>query len=175
MTRAVLIGLALAAAAPAAGQTLPTSPVRLAFLNTRAVLEGTPGYAVADSTLKTEVEQARQEIRRMQAQLDSAVQVFDQQSIALSPAARSQKQRELQQMQQQLEERGTNLQERILPQRQRELLQPIEARIKAVIDGLRAELNLSLILDTGPGNGVISYDPALDITARVIERLRQAQ
>jgi outer membrane protein len=148
--------------------------VRLGFVSFRDVLQRTPGYATAESTFTREVEAYRQEVAQLQQQMDSAVQAFDQQSIALSPAARTQKQRELQQLQQRIEQRTTELQQRA-GDRERELLRPIQARVESIIQGLRAEMNLSLILDTGPGNGVVAYDPALDLTARVLERLQRAQ
>lgn len=175
MIRAVLAALTLAAALPAAAQT-PTSPtpVRVAFINAREVLLRTPGYTAAESTFTREMDGYREEVRVLQQQLDSAVQAFDQQSIALSPAARTQKQRDLQQMQSRIEQRTGELQERA-SQRERELLQPIQTRVTSVIQGIRAEMNLTLILDIGPGNGVLAYDQSLDITARVVERLRQSQ
>lgn len=174
MMRFVLAGLALAAALPVAAQTPTPAPVRIGFINAREVLQRTPGYAEAESTFASEVDGYRQEVRQLQQQLDSAVQAFDQQSIALSPAARTQKQRELQQLQQRIEQRTEELQERAT-QRERELLAPIQSRVNSVIQGVRAELNLSLILDTGPGHNVLAFDPALDLTARVVERLRTTQ
>jgi Skp family chaperone for outer membrane proteins len=77
-------------------------------------------------------------------------------------------------MQQRMEQRGGELQQRAA-ERERELIQPIQARVGSVIQGLRAEMNLSLILDTGATNGILAYDPALDLTARVLERLQRAQ
>lgn len=174
MTRVVLAALAFAAVAPAAAQAPAAVPMRIGFVSFRDVLQRTPGYAAAESTFTREVEGFRQEVAQLQQQMDSAVQAFDQQSIALSPAARTQKQRELQQMQQRIEQRTGELQQRA-GDRERELLRPIQARVESVIQGMRAELNLSLILDTGPGNGVVAFDPALDLTARVLERLQRAQ
>ncbi len=173
MIRAVLTGLALIVALPLAAQTPPPA-VRIAFINARELLQRTPGYSAAESTFTREVESYRAEVQQLQQQLDSAVQAFDQQSIALSPAARTQKQRELQQMQQRIEQRTGELQDRA-SQRERELLQPIQARVTTVIQGIRAEMNLTLILDAGPGTGVLAYDPSMDITARVLERLQQSQ
>jgi Skp family chaperone for outer membrane proteins len=45
-----------------------------------------------------------------------------------------------------------------------------------VIQGIRAELNYALILDADAAGGLIAAaDPALNITARVLQRLSQAQ
>src|SRR5713101_1004348 len=110
---------------PSAG---PAGPLKIAYINSREILQRTPGYAHAESTYTKEVEGFRGEVQKLQQQLDSAVQAFDQQSIALSPAAKQAKQRDLQSLQQKLEQRSSELQDRA-QQRERELLQPIQARV----------------------------------------------
>ena len=122
------------------------------------------GNPAAESTYLKEVDGFRTEVQKLQASLDSAVQAFDQQSIALSPAARQTKQRDLQGMQQRLETRTNELQDRAR-QREQDLLSPIQARVNSVIQGIRAELNYSLILDAdAPGGIIVAADPALNIT-----------
>ncbi|SRR6266513_5251694 len=183
MQRLVLVSLAVAAFAstsPLVAQgpssAAPASaPIKIAYINSREILQRTPGYAVAESTYLKEVDKYRTEIQKLQTQLDSAVTAFDQQSIALSPAARAQKQKDLQAMQQRMEQRTNQLQDQAR-QREQELLAPIQARVNSVIQGLRAELNYSLILDADAAGGLIAAaDPALNITARVLQRLSQAQ
>ena len=45
-----------------------------------------------------------------------------------------------------------------------------------MLQGIRAEMNYSLILDADAGGGFIAaLDPALNITPRVLQRLSQAQ
>jgi outer membrane protein len=167
---AVLAPLGVAAAqGPSAAQ----APARIAIINSREIMHRTPGYAAAESTYLKEVEGFRTEVQKLQQQLDSAVQAFDQQSIALSPAARQTKQKELQGMQQRMEQRTNELQDKAR-QREQELLQPIQARVSQVIQGMRAELNYTLILDADAAGGLIAaVDPALNITARVLQRLQQ--
>jgi outer membrane protein len=184
MQRLVLVSLAAVAVlaiapTPSLGQggggAQAAAPLKIAFINSREILQRTPGYQVAESTYLKEVEGFRTEIQKLQTQLDSAVQAFDQQSIALSPAARQTKQRELQGMQQRMEQRTNELQDRAR-QREQELLQPIQTRVQGVIEGLRAEGNYALILDRDAAGGLIAAaDPSLNITARVLQRLTQAQ
>ena len=181
MQRLVLVSLAAAAlavaprVAAAQGPSPAPAPLKIAYINSREILQRTPGYAVAESTYLKEVDGYRTEIQKLQQQLDSAVTAFDQQSIALSPAARQTKQRELQTLQQRMETRTNELQDRAR-QREQELLAPIQARVNSIIQGLRAELNYSLILDADAAGGLIAAaDPALNITARVLQRLSQAQ
>ena len=179
MSRFVLVCLAALAAAPTAASAqaapAPAGPVRIAFINSREILQRTPGYAAAESTYLKEVDGFRTEVQKLQASLDSAVQAFDQQSIALSPAARQTKQRDLQGMQTRLQQRTDELQDRAR-QREQDLLQPIQSRVNSVIQGIRAELNYSLILDAdAPGGIIVAADPALNITAKVLQRLQPAR
>src|ERR1700730_18129973 len=151
MQRLVLVSLAAAAvvavtAPPVAlgqGPSSAAGPLKIAFVNSREILQHTPGYARAESTYLKEVDSYRNEVQKLQQQLDSAVQAFDQQSIAPSPAARQTKQRERQPMQQRMEQRTNELQDRAR-QREQELLQPIQARVSSVIQGIRAEQNYAL-------------------------------
>ena len=148
---------------------------KIAWISARQILQQTPGYAMAESTFNREVVGYRNEVQKLAAQLDSAVRAADQQAIALSPSARQAKQKELQAMQQRLTERQTELQQKA-QQREQELMQPIQARVNAVIQGIRAEGNYGIIFDAeAPGNSIVAADPALDITKRVLERLRTSQ
>ena len=57
-----------------------------------------------------------------------------------------------------------------------ELMEPLRGRINSIIQGIRAENNFSLIIDADAGGGfLLAADPALNITARVLQRLQAAQ
>src|SRR5213596_2291564 len=170
------LGLLAAAAAPGGAQARPSQPsLKIGFISSRQILQQTPGYAAAESTFSKEVQGFRDEVQKLQQQLDSAGRVFDQQLIALSPAAKQQKQRDLQQLQQKFEQRSNDLQTRA-QQREQELLKTIQDRVNAVIEGLRAEGNYALIFDAdSPTSNIVAADPSLDITPKVIERLKQAK
>ncbi len=189
MKRVVVVCLALAGmraaaaqapaasppAAPAPRTAAPPGPLKLGFVSSRQILQRTPGYAAAESSFTKEVQGYRDEVTKLQQQLDSAVQAFDQQRIALSPTAAQQKQRDLQGMQQRLQQRTDALQQQA-GQREQELLAPIQARVNSIIQGLRAEGNYSFIFDAdAPGNPIVAADPALDLTAKVLQRLQAAQ
>ena len=162
------------AASPAAGPSTSIG-LKIGFVSSRQILQRTPGYAAAESTFTREVQGYRDEVQKLQQQLDSAVQAFDQASIALSPAVKQQRQRDLQGMQQRLQQRTDSLQQRAQV-RESELLQPIQARVNSIIQGLRAEGNFAFIFDAdSPGSPIVAADPTLDLTARVLQRLQSAQ
>jgi outer membrane protein len=158
---------------PSASGSVPTA--RIAYVNLQEVLRRTPGYVAAESTYRKIVTGYQGELQRLQQQLDSAVQAFDQQSIALSPAARQAKQKDLQAMQQRMVQRQQALQDSAQA-KEDELMQPLRSRINSIIQGIRAEQNYSFIIDADAGGGfLLAADPALNITARVLQRLSQAQ
>jgi Skp family chaperone for outer membrane proteins len=184
MRRVVLVCLAAGLAVPASAQNPPApaprpsaqalAPMRLAFISSRTILDSTPGYAAAESTFYREFQAMRDEVQKLQQQLDSAVQAFDQASIALSPAAKDAKRRELQTMQERMTQRSSQLDSNARARNQ-ELLGPFQARINTIIQGIRAEGNYAFIFDgDAQGAGIVAADPTLNLTSRVISRLRQS-
>jgi outer membrane protein len=166
----VWIWLGLLAATPAAAQT--GSSIKIGFINSRQILQQTPGYSAAESTFDREVKGFRDEVQKLQRQLDSSIAAFDQAAIALSPAAKIARQKDLQAQQQRLEQRSQELQQRA-QQREQELMAPIQARINAVIQGLRAEGNYAVIFDAdAQGGTIVAADPGMNLTAKVLLRLR---
>ena len=155
---------------PAAAQT-PAAP-KFAYLNSRAILEQTPGYQAAESTFTRELDSSRAEVARMQASMDSAASDFETSSVLLSPTAKQAKQQQLVAQQQALQQRQQDLQAR-MEQRQQELIDPIQQRVQAVVEGIRAEMNYAMVFDVvAMSGGIVAADRSLDITPLVIQRLK---
>jgi len=187
MRRAVVVCLTLGIVGPVIAQGQSTAggrsttgaaasagPQRVAFIRSRAILDSTPGYTAAESTFAREFQGMRDEVQKLQQQLDSAVQSFDQASIALSPAAKDAKRRDLQQMQDRMNQRSSELDSRARARNQ-ELLGPFQQRINTIIQGMRAEGNYSFIFDAdAQNNSIVAADLSLDLTSRVIARVRAA-
>jgi outer membrane protein len=175
MKRVLVVGVLLAAVSPLAAQgpSAAPRPLKIAFVNAQQVLQSTPGYQAAESTFNHDVASYRSELQKLQASLDSAVQAFDQQSIALSPAAKQQKQRDLKAMQDRFDQRtqALNLQAQ---QRQQELISPIQAKINTIIQAIRLEDGYAAIFNSDPqASGLIAFEPALDITQKVLDRIQK--
>ena len=185
------IGLVLAAAlaaAPAAAQQKPAAKpaqpkpstadveaTRIGFVNIQAILKATPGYAKAESTFSKELDGYRTEVQKLQAGLDSAAQDFEAQSTVLSPSQRTQRRKDLEAQQEKLQQRTQELQQKAAT-RERELLDPIQARVNSVIEGIRAAGNDAIIFDvSAPGNGIVTGDKSLDLTQRVLQQLQASK
>ena len=171
MTRAMFGGLCLSLLALIPGAPLAAQG-KIAYIDSRQVLAAMPGYAQAESTYNKEVEGYRLEVESMQGALDSAAADFDQQSVMLSPTARATKRKDLEAQRDKLEKRAAELRDKAVT-RERELLEPMHNRVNEVLDGVRAEGNYSMIFDVSANSGIIvSADKSLDLTSRVVERLK---
>lgn len=166
----LVLGVLLGAAPKEFAQQAPT---KLGYVNARQILASMPEYQQAESAFARDLKSFRDEVARLQQQLDSAIREYDQQSVVLSPSAKQAKEREIRQLQQRVEQRSGELQDRA-DARQEELLSPIQQRVNSVIEGLRAEGNYAFIFDvTAPG--IVAADRTLDITRLVQQRLQSSQ
>jgi len=165
--------LAFAARSAAAQQpSFPTGPARIAYINSQVILANTPGRAEAESAFAREMAGARAEVQRMQADLDSAVATYNRTSVAMSPTARQQREADLRAQQQHVQDRASEL-DSTMQERESELSGPIMQRVRAVIEGIRAEMNISMIFDaSAQGGALIAADRTLDLTPLVIQRLQ---
>lgn len=172
---AVLLSASATLASAQGGGAPPAAAgARIGYVNAGVALRAMPGYAQAESLYVRERNAAQQELQSMQAALDSAGAAFQQQQAMLSPSVRTTRQRELDQQAQRLQQRVQELQQTI-GSREEELLSPMQERLTAIIDGLRAEGNFAVIFDIGSQAAglIVSIDRSLDITARVLQRIQQ--
>ncbi|MBI4502845.1 MAG: OmpH family outer membrane protein [Gemmatimonadetes bacterium] len=161
---ALIPAAALAQGAPAGA--------RIAWVDLQTVLKQSPEYAVAESTFKKEMDGMQKEVEKLQQQFDSTLNEYNKQAVVLSPSAKQSKETQLRNLQQTLQQRASDFQSRA-QQREQELIGPIERRVQGIIEGLRAERNLSIIFDvSAQGSNIIAADKSLDLTATVMQRLK---
>lgn len=156
-----IAGVLLAAAPPLVAQA-----PKLAFVNVQQIMAQAPGLAEARSAFEREVQTAQPELQRMEAQLDSLQQEFQRQQATLTDAAKQQRQQDLQQRYATYQQRRAALQ-----RREQELLQPITKRVEDVIEVIRKEGNFAMVFDTAQ-SGIVAADQSLDLTNRVLDRLK---
>lgn len=168
----LLAGLAAAPATQRSATPEQGQPLKLAYIDSRLILANTPGRAEAESTFTREYAVMQVEVQRMQQQLDSSIQEYNRTSLVLSPAAKQQRESDIRQMEQRTRQRAAELEQRA-GQREQELTAPIMRRVNAVIEGIRAEFNYSMIFDAAAqGGSLVTADRSLDISPLVIRRLQ---
>ena len=168
MRRTPFAALALAAALVAGSAEAQT--LKIGYVDSQEILANAPGAKEAQAQFdkdmqnyNAEAQQLRDEVNRMQQDLQS-------QSLTLSQEAKANRQQQLQQKTQEAQQRLSQLDQQA-QQRRQELVQPVMDKINAVIDKIRTEGNYTLILDAAAGS-ILSADPSLDLTQEVIRRLK---
>lgn len=166
----LLLSLSVGGAGVASAQS--GAGCKVAYVAAEAVLRQTPGYTAAESIWTKEVEGYRTEVGKLQDSLTAAAGKFEESSAMLSPTNRDAGRKRLEAQQTALEQRQQELQQRAASRRQ-ELLAPIEQRVTAIIEGIRAESNITMIFDVSQqGSNILTADKACDLTQRVVDRLK---
>jgi len=167
--RCFLLLLALAVPAVLSAQQ---GGSKLGFINSRAVLLATPGYAQAESTYNKELAEFRAEVDKLQGSLDSMAADFEQKSVMLSATAKTAKRKELDDRRAKLEQRAQELRDKAA-QREQELIAPIHSRVNDAIEGIRADGGYAMIFDVSANDGlIVTADKSLDLTQKVIDKVK---
>jgi outer membrane protein len=162
-----LTGMLFVAASPLMAQA-GAQGAKFGFVNVQQIMAQAPGLAEARATFEGEMQKAQPELDRMAAQLDSLQADLQRQQATLTATAKTQRQADLQQRYTTYQARQTALQSR-----EQELLAPISQRVEAVIEQIRKEGSYALIFDTAEA-GIVAADTTLDLTNRVLDRLKTA-
>lgn len=163
-------GLAIAATSPLAAQGATAG--KIGYINSQRVIQEAPGAAEARSTLEKEMTGWQTQLKAMDDSLATLMQQYQQQSVMLSADAKKQKEEEIRTKQGGWQQRAQQLQE-TAGQRQEALMKPIMDKIQAVITELRQAEGYAIIFDMA-SQAMVAADPALDLTDKVIARLKAA-
>jgi outer membrane protein len=162
----VLLVLALASAASAQAN------LKIGYIDSQAILEQDPSAQTAQQQFEASLATYQAEVQQLGEDLQRLVEQYEQQQAMLSDDAKANREEEIRLKQAQYQQRITELEQQA-GVRQAELVEPVMERITAAIEDIRAEGNYSMIFDVA-AQGIISADPALDLTAEVVRRLQTA-
>ena len=181
VSRLVVSGVMLAAvvtvagaqgAAPVTAAPVMAGALKIAYLNSSQVLEGAPGRAEALAQFEKETLPMRTQMQRMSDSLQAMIGNYQKAAPQLTPAIRAEKEATIQGKQQEYQQRAQEMQQ-AAQVRQEALMAPIMEQVNKVIQDVRAEDGYAFIFDSGAQVPfIVSADKNLDITARVIDRLK---
>lgn len=150
----------------------PAPALRIAYLNSNQVLEGAPGRAEALAQFEKETLPMRTQIQRMSDSLQAVIGEYQKAAPQMTPAQRAQREQILGQRQQEYQQRAQEMQQ-AAQSRQEALMAPIMEQVNKVIQDVRAEDGYAFIFDAGAQVPfIVSADKNLDITSRIIDRLK---
>jgi outer membrane protein len=146
--------------------------LKIAYINSQQIIAAAPGRSEAEAQVQQEMQAYRTQVQLMGDSLQSMMAAYSKAEPTLSPAAKAGRQKATQDKQSEYEKRAQDLQQKA-QERQAEIFRPIMQRINQVIEQIRAEDGYAMIFDAGSQSGVVvAADSSLDITNKVIERLK---
>ena len=164
---ALLVALVpVVAAAQGAGQ-------KMAYVNTQAVLGSAPGRAEAEAVFEKEMTGLRAQVQKLSDSLNALQEAYAKEEVSLSPAAKETKLKTLREKQADYQERVQKLNDQA-SQKEAELMQPIMELVRRSLDEVRAEGGYAFIFDVSQGQFIVAADKNLDVTDRVLAKLRLA-
>ena len=161
--------LVVSAAAPLSAQSAP--PQRFAYVDTRAILDQAPGKAEAEAQLQKEAVLWEGEIKRMQDQMSAMITDFQKTSAAMTTAQRDKRTKEIQDKQGEFQKRNDEINAEA-EKRRNEMLQPILDQVKLALEDVRVAGNFDAIFDVGQNATIVAVNKNLNLSDRVIARLR---
>lgn len=146
---------------------------KFAFINSQAIMQSAPGAIEAQTTLQKELETMRGQVAKLTDSLTAMDEAFKKEEVALSPTAKETRLKTLKEKQAEFQDRVQKLNDQA-QQREGELMQPVLESVRKILDDIRTEGGYTFIFDVAAGSFIVSADKNLDITDRVIAKLRLA-
>jgi outer membrane protein len=156
--------------------TLPTGTAaaqqaqRIGFVNTEAVFQAAPGRAEAEAQFQQEMTGFQEQVRRMSDSLNAMISEYQGVQATLSAEVREQRERAIRAREEDYRQRTATMEQQV-SERRDALVEPIRDRIQRAVEAVRADEGFGLILANDAGV-IVAYDRNLDVTERVISRLR---
>ena len=144
---------------------------KIGFIRSSVLLEQAPGRDAAEAQFNKDAAVYEAEMKRMSDSLDAMVAAFQKSQASMTASARDAKQKELQAKNAEYQRRTADLRQKA-QQRQGELVQPILDKVKGAIEDVRVEGGYSYILNADEGSSIVAMDKNLDLTERVLAKLR---
>jgi outer membrane protein len=170
-----LLNAALGAAAftiLAAGTVAAQGGLKIAYVNSQEIIAAAPGRAEAEAQIQKDMNSYRDQVQKMGDSLNTLIASYTKSESTLSEAARTAKQKEIQDKEREYQQRVQGLEQKA-QQRQAELIRPIMEKINSIIEQVRSEEGYAMVFDAGNQSGVVvAADSTLDITDKVIARLK---
>ncbi len=160
--RTSIIGLVVLAvtAVPASAQS------KVGYVNTQAVLAQTPAMAAAQAEFNKRVEPYNAEAQKMDSTLKALVASFTSDTVDRAGKAQA-----IQDRQAQYEARMAAIEDTVQSFRQR-LIGPLMEQLEKSLDEVRVEGGYAMIFDVAQGSVIVAADTTLDVTPKVIAKMK---
>ena len=154
------------------GVAVAQTSIKIAFVNSQTLMEAAPGRAAATDLLTKEGQGYQTQLQKMQDSINGLLTKYQKDEPTMSAATKESRQKTIRDLETSFQAKQLEFQ-KAYDERTKEVMAPITDQVKKVIDDIRVEDGYAIILDNAPGAGnIVSADKNLDITDRVVSRLR---
>ncbi len=140
---------------------------KFAYANTDSIAMALPEFKQKQKELQDYGQQLNKELETMQKDFQAKLEAYQKNESAWIPEVLSQKQKELQQLDQNLKEFDQNSRVNI-SKKEQELLQPLFTKVTSAIEKVAKEKGYTHVL---PGNVFLYKNEKHDLTSSVIKKL----
>lgn len=147
------------------------APQKFAMINSGQLMQAAPGSAEAQATLEKELAGFRAQATKMNDSMQTLTAAYQKDLPTLSATAKDARLKVLNDRQTEFQEKIAKLEDQA-SQRQAEVMQPIIDMVKKVLEDVRMEGGYSFIFDVSAGQFLAAADRNLDITDRVLSRVK---
>jgi outer membrane protein len=146
---------------------------KIAFVNSQQILASAPGRAEAEAQFEKEMVPIKDKLAKLQDSLQAMNDAFAKEEPTLQGPAKEARLKTLREKEQGFQSQAQKLQDQA-QQRQEALMAPIMEGVRKALDDVRSDGGYSFIFDVAAGAFIVSADKNLDITDRVVSKMRLA-
>lgn len=155
-------------------QAPPPGPLKIGFIRSQEILAQAPGRAEAEAQFEKEMGAFRTQLTSMEDSLRTLMDAFEKEAAKLDSSTRETRGKAVQAREEDYQKRAQQLNMQ-MQQRQNELIRPILEQVNKTLEEIRAAEQFSFIFDvTAQGSPIVAADKGLDLTDKVIARLKAA-
>jgi outer membrane protein len=149
-----------------------TQAPKFAYVDSRTILQRAPGSAAIQAQIAKERSDAQAYVTKLQDSLRTMYDGYLKVQATMTAAQKETKEKDLQAKNAEFDQKIQQL-DQDMQKRQYDLVQPMMAQIREVLDAIRNEDRYTFIFDVGNDPGlIVAADKNLDITDKVIGRLK---
>lgn len=154
-----------------AGNAQSAAPIKLGYVNTEALMAAAPGRDAAQLAYNKELAVFTLQQKKWSDSLTKLVDDYKKAAPKMTDAQKQAKELQVTGIQSDLDAKNQEGQQK-MQARQNELLAPLMEMVKKAIDDIRTEDGFSLIFSGDANTPIVSADKNLDLTDRVVNRLK---
>jgi outer membrane protein len=144
---------------------------KFAFVDSRIIVERAPGAIAAQAALQKESEDAQARVKLWQDSLQTMLAAYQSAEKSMTESVKANRQKAINERQADYAKRAEEL-DRQMEVRRQELSQPVMAQIRETLEDLRKEEGYTFIFDVAASGVIVAADKNLDLTEKVIGRLK---